>query len=106
MSEDAYAYTNTGDISTADEDELKDNFNEDKSDVVTPDSGSVNNKPRTRIRLSQDDGDDKNIKSSNNVTEKNFRHKNNLCRYGKLLQEDQQSRCRSFCDKCIRRSGC
>ena len=68
LSEDAY--TNTGDISTADEDLLKDNFNEDKSDVVTPDSGSVNNKPRTRIRLSQDDGDDKNIKSSNNVTEK------------------------------------
>lgn len=68
---DAYAYTNTGDISTADEDVLKDNFNEDKSDIVTPDSGSVNNKPRTRIRLSQDDADDKNIKSSNNVTKKN-----------------------------------
>lgn len=67
---DTYAYTNTGDISTADEDELKDNFNEDKSDTVTQDSGAVNNKPRTRIRLSQDDGDDKNIKSSNNVTEK------------------------------------
>lgn len=68
LSEDAY--TNTGDISTADEDLLKDNFNEDKSDIVTPDSGSVNNKPRTRIRLSQDDSDDKNIKGSNNVTEK------------------------------------
>lgn len=91
LSEDAYAYTNTGDISTADEDELKDNFNEDKSDIVTQDSGAVNNKPRTRIRLSQDDVDDKNIKSSNNVTEKTSGTKTSYADMGNYYRKTNNS---------------